>query len=428
MAVLLVCTPVIFLAQTAGVSTNDAYLIRGMLRDSYETVKTHYYDPAFHGLDWDARYREYSDRLKSAASVDAGEVIVAQFLDGLKDSHTYFSPPSRSFTVDYGYRLALVGDETLVAQVHAGTDAAAKLAPGDRVISINGLPVDRESFHTVHYILDILAPRTSTELSIHRQSGDERQVTVASTVTQQRIARNLSNGNEISALQQQQADALQWTRSVTVERGGVLLWRLPIFLAENSEIDHLFDLARRHTGLVLDLRGNSGGRIDTLSRIVANLFDHGVRIATRTARTDRLEIRAATRGADAYSGKLVVLVDSGSASASELLARVIQLERRGTVLGDRSAGAVMEALVYPFRLGNDLLKYYALSVTDADLVMEDGRSLERVGVAPDEIVLPTPADLATDRDPALSRAAHLAGVEIDPVAAGRIFPREWTPR
>src|SRR5262249_9647545 len=118
-----------------GLSQNDAYLIREMLRNAYETVRGHYYDPAFHGLDWDARYREFSEKLKSATSVDSGEVVVAQFLEGLKDSHTYFQPPARSFQVDYGYQLDLLGDDAYVTHVHAGTDAAARLKPGDRVIS-----------------------------------------------------------------------------------------------------------------------------------------------------------------------------------------------------------------------------------------------------------------------------------------------------
>ena len=57
--------------------------------------------------------------------------------------------------------------------------------------------------------------------------------------------------------------------------------------------------------------------------------------------------------------------------------------------------------------------------------MRIGKSLERVGVTPDEMSLPTATDLAAKRDPALARAAALVGVKLDPEKAGSMFPVEW---
>jgi C-terminal processing protease CtpA/Prc len=68
---------------------------------------------------------------------------------------------------------------------------------------------------------------------------------------------------------------------------------------------------------------------------------------------------------------------------------------------------------------------YGVSVTDADVIMTDGKSLEGIGVTPDEIRLPTAADLAAQRDPVLSYAASLLGVAITPEKAGAFFPIEW---
>jgi C-terminal processing protease CtpA/Prc len=70
---------------------------------------------------------------------------------------------------------------------------------------------------------------------------------------------------------------------------------------------------------------------------------------------------------------------------------------------------------------------FGATVTDADLIMTDGRSLEHLGVTPDEIMLPTAADLAGGRDSVLSRAAELAGVKLDPLEGGKMFPVEWLP-
>ena len=120
-----------------------------------------------------------------------------------------------------------------------------------------------------------------------------------------------------------------------------------------------------------------------------------------------------------------MLVDSRSASAAELFARVVQLEKLGTVIGDRTSGKVMRSKTYPFQMGADTVIFYAASITDADIVMTDGKSLEGAGVVPDKLMLPTGADLAAQRDPVLAYAASLAGVKLDPEKAGAMFPVEW---
>jgi len=74
-----------------------------------------------------------------------------------------------------------------------------------------------------------------------------------------------------------------------------------------------------------------------------------VRVLQRVTRIQIL------KGDSVFKGQLVVLVDSRSASAAEIFARLIQLEHRGTVLGDRSAGAVMEARHFPHQSGLDVV-------------------------------------------------------------------------
>lgn len=68
---------------------------------------------------------------------------------------------------------------------------------------------------------------------------------------------------------------------------------------------------------------------------------------------------------------------------------------------------------------------FEISVTNADLIMKDGKSLEHVGVMPDELLLPTGADLAAGRDPVLARAVAVLGGTLDPVNAGKLFPVIW---
>jgi len=76
-------------------------------------------------------------------------------------------------------------------------------------------------------------------------------------------------------------------------------------------------------------------------------------------------------------------------------------------------------------MGMDVAVFFGISVTDADIIMSDGKSLERNGVTPDEGMIPTAKALATNQDPVLSRAVALADGKLDPQKAGNLFPREW---
>jgi carboxyl-terminal processing protease len=164
-----------------------------------------------------------------------------------------------------------------------------------------------------------------------------------------------------------------------------------------------------------------------LARLAGYFFDHDVKIADMKGRKEMKPILAKTRGSSIYKGQLLVLIDSESASASELFARTIQLENRGKIIGDRSQGAVMASRQYDHETGVGQVLYFANSVTVADLIMTDGKSLEKGGVIPDETLLPTAEDLSAQRDPVLARAAELMNVKLDPAKAGSLFPRDWRP-
>ena len=162
-----------------------------------------------------------------------------------------------------------------------------------------------------------------------------------------------------------------------------------------------------------------------LKRLLGYFFEQDIKVSELKYRKEVKTETAESRGNGGFKGKLIVLIDSRSASASEVFSRVIQLEKRGIVVGDRSAGAVMQSIRHGHRVGLETVSYYGASITNADVIMKDGKSLEHVGVTPDELMLPTAADLAANRDPVLARAAELAGLKLDPDATGKLFPIEW---
>jgi carboxyl-terminal processing protease len=183
---------------------------------------------------------------------------------------------------------------------------------------------------------------------------------------------------------------------------------------------------RNHKSLILDLRGNPGGAVETLKFLLGGVFQDDVKIADRIGRKEgKPEIAKASH--NPFLGGLIVLVDSESASAAELFARVVQIEKRGVVLGDHSSGSVMESRHYEEKMGADTVIFYGVSVTEEDLVMTDGKSLEHTGVTPDQVLLPSGDALAHSRDPVLARALELVGVKLSSEDAGKLFPYEWSP-
>jgi len=199
---------------------------------------------------------------------------------------------------------------------------------------------------------------------------------------------------------------------------------MPSFSLTPADIDSIMDKAKDKDALIIDLRNNGGGRVDTLKRMIGWFFEQDVKIGDEKTRKETKEMIAKSKGKDCYKGKVVVLVDSESGSAAEIFAKVIQLQKRGEILGDVSAGAVMESRYFPHQQGLDVVIFYGASVTIADLIMTDGKSLEKTGVVPDEKILPTAQDLAENRDPVLAKAIKNLGFEMTAEQAGSLFSKQ----
>ena len=123
---------------------------RGILRDGRDSVKKYYYDPAYHGLDLEALYQQYDERIKNASSFNECLRMVAAFLGSLKDSHTFMIPPDRPFRFDYGFRMQLFGDNAFITRIRPGTDAESKMHPGDQVLAYETNSVNRNDFSGSH--------------------------------------------------------------------------------------------------------------------------------------------------------------------------------------------------------------------------------------------------------------------------------------
>ncbi len=402
---------------------SDRELAESMLRDADADVQKHYYDSKFHGIDWRARVQEARKNIATALSMDDAVSEIAALLDSLHDSHTSRLLPPRTHVHDYGFQMEMIGDRCYVVRVRAGGDAEKKgLRQGDEIRAVNGYPVSRQNFRRLVYIVNVLRPQPELQLTLTDVGGGQRQLEVMTKFQLSTVNRYFLHQG-INVRVRDADEERRIIRARYFEKGDdLLVVKIPEFAFSASEVDTMVGKMRAHRGVVLDLRGNPGGYVDTLVRLLGGLFQNDLKILDHVGRDATKSVSATGRHHDAFTGRFAVLIDSESASASEVLARVVQLEKRGFIVGDRSSGSVMEARLYPHDLALDSKVSYAFSVTDADLVMTDGKSLERSGVEHDIVILPTSQDLANNRDPALAKAAGLVGAKLSPEEAGTILP------
>jgi C-terminal processing protease CtpA/Prc len=399
-----------------------------MLEIVKEDIRKHHHDPSFPGAWMDAPFDAAAQKIRRAETYDEmfGAIAIA-FLE-LDDWHTFFVPPRRAVQVDYGWTMQMIGDLCLVTGVKPGSDAERKgLRPGDLVQSIDGFVPTRKEFWKVQYLYHVVTPRSGMRLVIQSGSGGPKTLDLLASVKRRpRVVDPYVYGGNVFTFIRLEQDGGGQGRSRAREIGDkVLVWKLPSLELDEKQVDAQMKKARKKPALVLDLRGNPGGEPKVGLRMLGWLFAQDVTAGRYETRDQTEPQLVKARGADAFQGALILLADSETASTAEVVARVIQIEKRGRVIGDRSRGSVLLGQRFEHQIGSDPVLEYSANVPVAELVFPDGQNLERVGVSPDELVVPTPEDLAAGRDPVLARALELAGVPTSPEKAGEMFPIEW---
>ena len=146
-------------------------------------------------------------------------------------------------------------------------------------------------------------------------------------------------------------------------------------------------------GYILDLRNNPGGLLDQSIEVSNAFIDRGEIVSTRGRNADETQRYSARPGNDLSHGKpLVVLINGGSASASEIVAGALQDHKRGTILGTRSFGKGSVQTIIP--LGQN----GALRLTTARYYTPSGRSIQAKGIEPEQVVLEDVPDELKGKD------------------------------
>jgi carboxyl-terminal processing protease len=160
-------------------------------------------------------------------------------------------------------------------------------------------------------------------------------------------------------------------------------------------------LAQKPVGMVLDLRNNGGGYLDTAISVVSEFIDDGVVMYEEYGDGTRTTYNAKP-GGEATQIPMVVLINEGSASASEIVAGAIQDRGRGQLVGVTSFGKGSVQTVVPLVNNEGQAR-----VTIARWLTPDGTSIHGVGLTPNFEVQITEEDSQANRDPQLDKAVEL---------------------
>lgn len=355
----------------------------------WRKVNETYFDPAFGGLNWKDVHDCYRPQIAAAGNDEEFYRLVNKMLWELKVSHDNLVPPG-SFALfeplvfaegSPGLDIRLLDGEAVITSVKPESPAhQAGLRPGHVIQAVDGIPVEeivRETesrlsppfnsrgrvAKTTKAILGRVYGAAGTEVAIaYSDSGAEKR--------EAKIARAKRPGAAVGP-KGMFFFALEFeARRLDSGIGYIRLNTLqPQYAAQISRaIRSMGDLH----GIILDLRGNSGGEIERMPDL---FLRERALLYLRKARDG--ETKAFFEPADdAYKGPLVLLIDALSGSASELLAAGLQAAGRAVVVGERSPGAVMESdtMIFP----NGAVFMYPV----AQLAAPDGTVLEGHGVIP----------------------------------------------
>jgi carboxyl-terminal processing protease len=147
-------------------------------------------------------------------------------------------------------------------------------------------------------------------------------------------------------------------------------------------------------GYIIDLRNNPGGLLEEAVTVSDSFLDRGEIVSTRGRNAEETQRRTAHPG-DLTKGKpVIVLINGGSASASEIVAGALQDHKRATLIGTRSFGKGSVQTIIPLGSGNG-----ALRLTTARYYTPSGRSIQAKGIVPDiEVLQDVPDELKSRTD------------------------------
>lgn len=391
---------------------------------TWQTIHDTHFDTSFNGVDWAAVKAELRPRAEAAHTQAELRTILDEMLARLGQSHFAVipsdalpaAPGAHDQSGGLGFDVRLRDGRLLVTSLaEGGAAAAAGVEPGWCVQRIGALDV-QETLARMHAAEQLgerkLAFALWTAALGHILGPVGGRETVAFLDGEDRLL-ELELERRARAVTAHHVGPTLPTfylefRSELLARGGRKIgylsfsnWFLPVMQPLDAAVERL----RAADGMVIDLRGNTGGAAAMTMGIAGHFFGESRKLGTMLTRDSTLHILAIPRRVNAagelvepFAGPLAILVDETTGSASEVFAGGLQALGRARVFGETTAGAVLPAVVTRLPNGDSLL--HALG----DFETSTGVRLEGQGVIPDQPVPLARADLLAGRDAKLEAA------------------------
>ena len=305
----------------------------------------------------------------------------------MKDPHTIFLPPSdaKKFEEDVSGRFGGIGAEigtrdeqlVIIAPIKDSPADLAGLQAKDKIIEVDGKFV---ATMDVNEAVKLIRGEIGTEVTL-------------------KILRNgWEKPKEFKIVRDEiKAPTLDWD----VKEGNILHIKLYAF---NENAPYLFYRAivdgalKGADGIVLDMRNNPGGYLEVAVNLSGWFVPKGTVVTTEAFRDGNDRVFRTTGNGALKDVPVVVLVNGGSASASEILAGALRDLKSSPLVGEKTFGKGSVQELQPLKDGS------SLKITVAKWVMPKGAVIDKIGLSPDYEVKITEEDIKKDADPQLTKA------------------------
>jgi len=380
----------------------------------WKLINEKYYDANFNAVNWQQVHDRYRPRLTDVRTHKDFYDLLKQMTGELHDAHTRFrSPDERQRannlqSVTPGLGIGEVDGKPVVISVEPESEAdRAGIEPGMIISTVNGLSFEQEVARAQAEVGSSSSGRATVLLSYYwLLSGDPD--------TSLRLGLIRPDGSHFDAVLTRRVVSQGYILLAKALPSGYTYLKLPVFDEENTkQLKVALAKSKNTRGLILDLRGNTGGDFHAVLNAADYFFPEKVPFGKVIARSGKkpslilrmlgvpADLNVGDAGGNAFTGPVVILVNEGSASGAELFAAGMQENGRAAIVGRQTCGCLLASVPHKVKGGGEV------DISEFNVLTAKGRRLEGVGVFPDVTVPLTLEDLRDRHDATLRQAVAI---------------------